>query len=400
MSKDSLLAEKSSPKRLFLPSLVISYFAASPLSILTSLFLIDMALTFECSEGVIGQTNTLSSIVAVIFALIMGALSVRFRHKSLLMIGILSIFISALGCFLSPDLNSAFISYSLSGVGWAMVVPMTVTLVGEYLPLERRASAVGWVVAGGSLAYFIGAPVMALIAGLGGWRLTLLGFVMPISFASLLLAFIGVPSTSSIHQQSMSKKTILESFKEVFSNKSAMACLVGNVLRSAAFMAILLYAISFFRERLLVSMEFASIILLVAALCYTLGSLASGRFVNRFGRKTVTVLTALLSGVFTISFAYAPNLWISLALSFIGCWFFGMVTSSASSLTLEQVPKFRGTMMSVNTAALNLGSALGAAVGGWALILFSYEALGSILGVMGIIAAIVFYLLTADPTRT
>jgi len=400
MRDDSSLPERRYSGKLFLPSLVVSNFAASPLSILTSLFLVDMALTFECSVGILGQINTLSSIVAVIFALIMGALSVRFRHKSLLMIGLLSIFISALGCFLALDLNSEFISYSLSGMGWAMVVPMTITLVGEHLPLEKRANAVGWVVAGGSLAYFVGAPIMALIAGLGSWRLTLLGFVVPISLVGILMTFVGVPSTSPLHQQSISKETYFESFKEVFSNKSATACLGGNVLRSAAFMAILLYSISFFREQLLVSIDSASIILLVLALCYTLGSLVSGGFVNRFGMNPVTISTALLAGMFTIFFTYVSDLWLSLASASIGCWFFGMVTSSSSSLTLEQVPKFRGTMMSINTAALNLGSALGAAAGGWALILFNYQALSIILGLMGIVAALIFYFLVIDPTRT
>jgi len=359
-----------------------------------------MALTFECSVGILGQLSTLSSIVAVVFALTMGALSVRFKHKSLLTIGLLSILISALGCFLALDLNSEFISYSLYGVGLAMVGPMTTTLVGEHLPLKKRANAVGWVIAGGSLAYFVGAPIMALIAVLGSWRLTLLGFVVPISLVGILLTFVGVPSTSPLHQQSISNETYFESFKGVFSNRSATACLVGNVLRSAAFVAILLYSISFFREQLLVSMDSASVIILVLALCYTLGSLVSGGFVNRFGMKPVTISTALLAGIFTIFFTYVSNLWLSLASASIGCWFVGMVTSSSVSLTLEQVPKSRGTMMSINTAAVSLGSALGAAVGGWALILFSYQALSIILGLMGIVAALIFYFLVIDPTRT
>jgi len=388
----------SSLRRLFLPSLVISYFATSPLGILTGLFLIDIALTFEVSVGVMGQINTVSYVVAVIFALFMGVLSVRFRHKSLLMIGLLSIALSALGCVLAPDFSLMLTSYSLSGVGIAMVAPMAITMVGEHLSLEKRANAVGWIIAGGSLAYFIGAPIMALIAGFGGWRFVLPAFVMPISLVSLLLASVGLPSTST-SKRSMSQEAYLESFKEVLSNRSATACLVGNILRMTSFMAILLYGTSFFRQRFLISTGLASIVIFGAALCYTLGSLFSGRLVNRFGRKPSTVLTALLASVFTISFAYMPNLWLSLALNFLSAWFFGMVASASNSLTLEQVPRFRGTMMSINSAAQSLGSALGGAVGGLALLSFDYEGLGSILGVMGIVAAMVFHLLTIDPAH-
>jgi len=197
----------------------------------------------------------------------------------------------------------------------------------------------------------------------------------------------------------MSKGAYLRSFKGVLSNKSATACLAGNILRSIAFMVILLYGISFFRERFLVSTGFASIVMLGAASFYTLGSLVCGRFVNRFGRKPSTVSTAFLAGIFTISFAYLPNLWLSLALFFLSAWFSGLGISAANSLTLEQVPKFRGTMMSLTSAAQSLGSAFGAALGGLMLVLYNYRIMGSALGALGIVAAMVFYFLSIDPTR-
>jgi len=68
-------------------------------------------------------------------------------------------------------------------------------------------------------------------------------------------------------------------------------------------------------------------------------------------------------------------------------------------LALEQIPKFRGTMMSVDTAAISLGSALGTVVGGPALLSFDYQGLGMALGMMGVAAAVVFYFLTIDPTQ-
>jgi predicted MFS family arabinose efflux permease len=271
-------------------------------------------------------------------------------------------------------------------------------MIGEHFPLEKRASAVGWIVAGGALPFVIGAPLIASIAGVGGWRLAIIGFVIPVLLASLLLAFISLPSISHSHRPAVNGKTYLKSFKGVLSGRSAIACLIGDALRSASFIAILIYGASFFMRRFLVSIDFASIWILGAASCYTLGSLVSGRVVNRFGRKISTVLTAFLAGIFTITYACVFNLWLSLALSLIASWFFGMVTSAANSLTLEQVPEFRGTMMSIDTAAINLGSAFGTALGGLALLSFGYEGLGIALGVMGVAAAVVFYLLTTDPT--
>ena len=392
--------KKAAYNKLFLPSLVVSSFATGPITVLSALLLIDIGYTFNItSVGIVGQVNTTYSIAAVVFALSMSVLSIRFKHKSLLLVGLLLMIISALGCFLASDFTMMAVFYSLSGAGYAMVSPMTVALVGEHFALEKRANAIGWIVAGGSLVYVIGAPLIALMSGLGGWRLPLLGFVVPVLVIGFLLAFLGLPSARSGDQGTTRRSTYLRGFREILMNRSAVACLVGDVLRSAAFVAVVLYAASFIRQRFLVETDLASIVLLGGALCYALGSLVSGMFVNRFGRKSSTVLTALLSGIFTISYVFASSLWLSVALIFVASWFFGMVASAANSLTLEQISGFRGTMMSMDYALINVGSALGSVVGWLALSAFNYEGLGSALGSMGILAGIVFVFLAIDPTR-
>ena len=82
--------KKASLSRLFLPSLIISNFAASTLGILTALFLLDMSATFGVDRGIMGQINTVSSIVSMMFALSMGILSIRFSHGILILTGMLS----------------------------------------------------------------------------------------------------------------------------------------------------------------------------------------------------------------------------------------------------------------------------------------------------------------------
>jgi predicted MFS family arabinose efflux permease len=384
--------------RLFLPALATASFASGPITVLAALLLIDIGNTFGTSVGVTGQINTLYSAAAVIFALLTGALSIKFKHRSLLLVGLFLMAISAAGCFLALDFATFFAFYSLSGAGYAIVNPMAFTLVGEHFPLEKRANAIGLIVAGGALVYVIGAPLIAVMSGYEGWRFPFLGFVLPILLMSLLLAFLGLPSTPN-KRQVPSEAKAYPSPKAFFLNRSVAACLIGDTLRSAAFVAIVLYATSFFRQRFSVPTDSASLILLGGALSYVLGSLTTGRFINRMGRKSSTVLTALLSGTFTVSFAFVPNVWISLILLLIASWFFGMVASSANSLILEQIPGLKGTLMSIDTALLNAGSAFGSTAGGLALLSFGYEGLGSVLGTIGILAALVFYLLATDPTK-
>lgn len=362
-----------------------------------SLLLVDIGSTFNASVSVMSQINTSYSIAAFVFALLMGILSVRFKHKTLLIIGVLLTLVSALGFYFAWDFTVILASYSLSGIGGAMISPTVLTLIGEHIPLVKRANAVGWTVAGGALSFVIGPLLIAGIAGIGGWRLCLVGFVLPVLLASLLLAFVGIPSASHNFQQFKNEQSYVQNFKDVLSNRSAFACLIGDALRSAAFVATLIYVASFIRQRFQMSTDFASLALLGGASLYAVGSVVTGPFVNKLGRKKLTVLTAFLSGAFTICYFLISSLWLSIALIMVTSWFFGMLASSANCLTLEQVPNARGTTMSLDTAALNLGSAFGTVLGGAALLSFGYEGLGSALGVIGIAAALVFYLFAREP---
>lgn len=142
ISSDSIY-DNIPPGRLILPSLVMSRFALQPSTLLVGLLLLDIGSTFGLPVGVAGQLRTAASVVGVVSSLLMGALSIRYRHKSLLMGGLLVFIISSVGCSLSMNFAMMLVFNSLAGLGTAMVAPMTVALVAEHLPLERRSGAIG-----------------------------------------------------------------------------------------------------------------------------------------------------------------------------------------------------------------------------------------------------------------
>lgn len=94
--------------RLVIPALVLSRGATQPPLAVTGLLMIDIGLTFGHPVGVIGQIQTLSSVIAIVFSLLMGILSVRFKHRSLLITGLTFYGVSALCCSLSPTFTAYF----------------------------------------------------------------------------------------------------------------------------------------------------------------------------------------------------------------------------------------------------------------------------------------------------
>jgi len=380
-----------------LPALVFSNFATSTLPILTTLFLIELSKTFEVNRGLMGQSNTLASIVAVIFALVVAVVSTRFSDRTLILIGMLFYLVSAIGCYLAWDFSSILVFYSLNGVAQAMIAPMTNALIGDYVPSSKSAKAIGWTIAAGSSAAFIGAPIMAFLSGFGGWRIPLLIFITPLSLIALLIMSVSIPSEKQ-KARAGPNDSYARSCVGVVSNRSAIGCLVGNVFRVAVASALLFYGTAFMIERFGLSIDSASFVTLVIALFFTLGSLTEQRVIRKRGRKKSAVGTVLLAGFFTVFYAYAPSVWLSLAFISVAGWFDGLAASASTSLTLDQIPEQRGTMMSLFTMFAGVGTAIGAGIGGFALIVYGYGALGISLGSMGVIAAIVFKFATVDPT--
>ena len=128
MKKDNAItigscSNDSFRSKLFLPTLVSASFASGPITVLVALLLIDIGNSFGTTVGVTGQINTSYAVVAVIFAILTGALSLRFRYKSLFLLGLSLMAVSVLGCSLAPDFVTFLVFYSLSGAGYSIVNP-------------------------------------------------------------------------------------------------------------------------------------------------------------------------------------------------------------------------------------------------------------------------------------
>lgn len=390
--------EKAAPGPLFLPSIVVSAFITMVPSLLTGMLLIDIGETFGTPVGVTGQIRTVSFIVSVVFAILMGVLSVRYGHRSILIAGLAVYGVSAIGCSLAPSYTLMLLLYALTGIGYAMVQPMTTTLVGEHVPEEKRSGAVGMIYAGMALPFLVGSPVIGYLYGIGGWRITFYSFLLPVAVVALVMATRGLPASRTISRDGMSLRDYMGGFREVLKRGSAVACLVCTVFLTTSWQTVLSYNPSFLRERFMVTPSFVSYAMMGTGGFFIVGSVITGRLVNRFGLKRLAVATTLVVGLLMAPYMYLTNLWLAVVTNFIICLVGGVAFSSTSSLILEQVPDYRGSMMSVNSAADNFGSALGAGLGGLLLLLFNYEIMSLALGSLAVASALVYRFLVQDPT--
>jgi len=381
------------------PALALSVATGGPPAIALSLLLVDIAEAFGTPVGIMGQISTVSSMASILIALLMGGLSIRFQHRSLLAVGLVTIAAAAVGCSLATGYTQMMAFYTLVGAGYAMVLPMTTTLIAEFYPVEKRTMMLGRLFAGRSVSSIVAVPIIGLIAGYGGWRWGFIGFSLPITILALLLVAAGVP----LHQHYSAQRDkigIFSGYRDVLSNRSALGCLVGGALAMVLFWGVSIYNGSYLRQRFGLPLSTVSLLLPIVAISVTIGTLTSGRIADRFGRKPTVLATTFLAAVFfMVYFSGWLGLELSLAFSALGSIATGMRISVSSSLTLEQVPEFRGPMMSISTAALSIGGVIGVSAGGMALIRFGYAGLGALICSLSVVATFIYLAVVKDPTR-
>lgn len=401
MSDVAAAAERESQGRLLVPALVIGTMSVSVSITLLQLFLVDIGSTFNVSVGMASQLATVNHAGELVSALLMGVLAVRFRYKPLILAGMLFVLFSAVGSFFAPDFATMQIFFALEGIGTVMFSVMSFTLIGDVFASQKRAKAVSYLMAALFGMALISFPLSGFIANVAGWRSNFVLQTLPISLAGLVLALLIVPSKLNGQTVTVRKASYVESFKQVLTDKSATACLASQILAAAGSMESI-FGIALYRERFSVPLNFTVVIAMASMAIFIVGSLVAGRLTNGFGAKPTTVAGTLLCGVFTVVYFFIPNLWGALVFNFLTAWFASIGVTSYTCLALAQVPKSRGTMMSLNSAVEALGTTIGPAVGGALLVLTLgfYGAVGLALGGMFVASAMIRFFLAKDSTRT
>jgi len=271
---------------------------------------------------------------------------------------------------------------------------MGATLVAQYYPGDTRASALGWLSAGGAISWVIGAQIITYLAVLGGWRYSYYFFVIPLLLIGVILSYWMLPKPSSNNNDNAVNFT--DGMRSILRNRSAVSCLFSSILSMASFQLILVYSASFLRQEFLTSRELTSILLTLSALSYTFGSLVSGRIVRKLGVKNVTVLFLFMAGVLLSIFTLSPYFWLALGAYFLSPFCFGVSFPANITLLLGQDSEYQGTMMAFNSAFNNLGSAIGAGVGGAIVLSWGFVGLGGVLGFFGVLASLIIYFLVTE----
>ncbi|WP_185956102.1 MFS transporter [Melghirimyces algeriensis] len=298
------------------------------------------------------------AIAYAVSAPIMGAVSDRWDRKKMLCLGLLVFSIATALVGFSKTFVTLILFRVLSGIGAGMIEPSVYSIVGDSYSYEQRGKAMGIVTAALISSAVIGVPLAGYIAELGSWSWSF-WVIAILSFITFFLAKKILPSYSAKTESKETFQSLSKQFHFVLSNSAVFLSLLASLLYfgglQGMFVLIGVYYYTFFD----LTAGQTGMILMIAGIGSVVGSILGGEASDRWSKKTVFVLASLLVSVSVLSLSlFTQILWLAITIHILWATFFGVGQSAFTALISELNPDARGTVVSLNSSAMYIGSSL------------------------------------------
>jgi MFS family permease len=383
----------TSPPRGALASLSLSMLLASLGTSIANVGLPSLALAFDASFQAV-QWVVLAYLLAITAVIVsVGRLGDRVGRSRLLQAGLLLFTLASALCAIAPALGLLIAARLLQGLGAAIMMAMTMALVGETVAKDRAGRAMGLLGTMSAMGTALGPSVGGiLIVGLG-WR-ALFFVTVPLGLLTFALARRYLPRERGEQAATRAAFNLLATLrKPSLSTGLAMTALV-----SAVMMATLVVGPFYLAHGVGLDPTWMGLTMAVGPCVSALAGVPAGRLTDRFGCQSMTLAGLIAMVIGCLLLALLPPL-LGVA-GYIGplvvltLGYAQFQTANNTSVMNEVAADRRGMIAGLLNLSRNLGlisgaSALGAVFASVAgdLTTASSEAIGGGLRTTFVVAA-------------
>jgi len=303
-------------------------------------------------------------------------------RRRLLALGLAVLSLANLIAAFAPGEGLLWASRFLAAAGAGVVTPVTSAIGASLAAPENRGKALATVFLGVTIAQVVGVPAGSWLGYTYGWRTAFLA-VLVLALPIIALVWTQIPKGLPFQVLGMKDLTGL------LSNWKAMLAVLYTATFLGAIFLLYTYLAPLLSETMGFGRDEVSLSLIIFGFGAVLGGLLGGFFTDRFGAMKVLVALCLIQMGLMPLFAILPvPLPIFFVLLFVWStmgWSFG---AAQQVRLLSIAPEQASVILAMNAAAIYIGSALGAAIGGGVLTLASPVFLGPVAGFGALLALV------------
>jgi MFS transporter, DHA1 family, inner membrane transport protein len=347
---------------------------------------------FGTSDATTGQLATLGSLVGVLSALAATPWMDRWSRRTWLRLEGALVLIAIIVSALAPSFGWLTMGRILASCGSAVIMANCMTGARELFrdPIWRNR-AIGIIVSATTLAFVLGMPIATQIEARFGWRLAMGSIAVPVV---LLLAGTFVLPPSPARAKATNRPHPLAAFRAVLRDGRTRSILVVLGLNLGLYAGWLVYFGAYTTEVFAASAAVLSLLFFLSGATELLANNLTPPILRRF--DPVNVLYAMLASVAAallltgIAVTSIPGALLAAVIVLNGT---ASAYIAANALLLDGDVSHPGAVMSVASAFIGVGTALGPFVTGWALATTaSFEAAYRTLGLLAPAAMVALWL--------
>lgn len=271
---------------------------------------------------------------------------------------------------------SACALHFLTGLAQGGSYTPLLALVAEHVPRERRARAMGWVIAASSAGYALALAVAAVALAAAGWRTTLAAIaLMPlVAWLVALAALAHTPNT--VHAQPAGASP-LASLRALVRNRRGVLSILGYSFHNWELLGLWAWLPAFLTAALAAggarAAEAAAAAVALSALSYlanVAGSVTGGAMADRIGRTRAILVWSVASLAISFSIGWLVAAPLALVIVLACAHNFTAIADSATHSTVlaESVPPHMLGVAYAVRSVLGFGAGVASpVVFGWTL---------------------------------
>lgn len=346
--------------------IALGAFALGMASYVTAGLIPMIEASFAVSVAVAAQLVTAFTLAYGLGSPIFVALTPAHRQRAGLLLALGLFVIANAASALAESFTALMAWRAIAGIGAGVYLAMGIGASAAVSIPERRGKAIAIIMGGMASGVVLGVPLSLLIAEQLGWQaalwlVTLLGLV---AFFGLLLKLPSLPAATA---------TTLGEKLAILGDSHVLVILLVSLLAAIASLGMYTFIAPLLADPAYGAVRSVTPYLWVWGIGGVLGSFLVGPLVDRIRGPVLTfaIMLILAVSLFVLPLAAALNTWlVMLPIALWGAVGWALQVPQNNELILARQAQGDGNLaIALNESALYLGSAIGAAAGGFVLLL-------------------------------